>query len=371
MIDTYPRKALSRKETNSNTIHPMKLAVLFSLSFFLAASVYSQTNSYTVTPIVNNTQDPFLINPWGLSRPVKSSLAENEWWVSDNLSGYTTLYYANKTGSNSLAPLFITIPTASGTGAGSPTGTAYNGTAGPGPGVNNFTFATLDGTISNWNAGQKPSQGGTGCAECHVTSASIVVNHSSLSASYNGLTVATNQRKPIYYATNFNGGVEAYDATTFAQVSLRGTFSDPRIPPGYKPYGIQTIGNQIWVTFFNMASGGFVDGFDVNGKLKVRLAKGNFSEPWGIAQAPADFGVFSNMILVGNKTSGQIGAYDPVTGAFQGFLEDASGDVIILPGLWGVSFGNGNPKSGPTTTLYYAAGGANETTGEFGAITAN
>src|SRR5690348_14724861 len=98
----------------------MKIATLLSLSLLLTLHVGAQTNSYTVTPIVNDTQDPFLINPWGLSRPVKSSLAENEWWISDSATGYTTLYSANKTGSDSLSPLVITIPTANGAGVGSP-----------------------------------------------------------------------------------------------------------------------------------------------------------------------------------------------------------------------------------------------------------
>ena len=351
----------------------MKLARLIAVAVLTCLAASAQTNSYTVTPIVDNTQDSFLINPWGLSRPVKPSLAEGEWWVSDNVTGYTTLYYANKKGIQSLAPLVITIPTGFGTGTGSPTGTAYNGTGGPGPGVNNFTFATLDGTVSNWNAGQTPPPGGSGCYECHVNTATVVVNHSSTGASYFGLTVATNAttKAPTYYVTNFNGGVEAYDATTFQPVTLLGTFTDPKIPAGYKPYGIQTIGSRIWVTFFNGISGGYVDAFDSNGRLRFRLATGSFSEPWGVAQAPANFGAFSGMLLVGNTTSGMIAAYNPTTGTFQGFLQDSSGNPIVLPGLWGISFGNGNKKSGPTNFLYYAAGGGQYLTGVFGVITAN
>ena len=351
----------------------MRLACVIGIVLTTCLAASAQTNSYTVTPIVNNKQDPFLVNPWGLSRPVKPGLAENEWWVSDNATGFTTLYSANKKGIGSLAPLFITITTATGTGIGSPTGTVYNGTAGPGPGVNNFTFATQDGTISNWNAGQTPPPGGSGCNQCHVTTATITVNHSGTGASYLGLAVAPNPntKAPTYYATNFNGGVEAYDATTFLPFTLRGSFSDPQIPNAYKPYGIQTIGTRIWVTFFDGSSGGFVDAFDSNGRLKLRLATGAFSEPWGIAQAPANFGAFSNMLLVANTTSGMIGAYDPTSGVFQGFLEDSTGTAIAIPGIWGISFGNGNRKSGPTNFLYYSAGGNQYLTGVFGAITAN
>ena len=352
----------------------MKITLFLGLALLTCAEAGAQTNSYTVTPIVDNTQDEFLINPWGLSRPVDPALGENEWWISDNATGVTTLYDVRKSGSQSLVPLVISIPPAKGTGSGSPTGTVYNGTGGPGPGTHNFTFATLDGTISNWNAGAKPSPGGTGCLECHVAASTVMVNNSRRRASYLGLTVATNSTSnaPTYYASNFGGGkVEAYDATTFLPIRLSGKFSDRNIPRDYKPYGIQAIETTIWVTFFNDISGGYVDGFDTNGRLTVRLANGGFSEPWGMAQAPADFGIFSNMLLVGNTTSGMIGAYNPTTGAFQGFLQDSSGNPIVIPGLWGISFGNGSKKGGPSNFLYYAAGGDDELTGVFGEITAN
>jgi len=352
----------------------MKTTCIICIAFLLCLGAIAQTNSYTVTPIVNNTQDPFLVNPWGLSREVKPSLADNEWWVADNATGYTTLYYADKSGGASLAPLQIVIPTANGTGVGSPTGTAYNAAMGPGPGANNFAFATLDGTISNWNAGQQPVIKGNGCYECHVNTTTVMVNNSASGASYTGLGIATNAttKAPTYYAANNNGGVEAYDAATFAALTLAGSFSDPEIPSAYKPYGVQAIGSKfVVVTFFNGISGGYVDAFDTNGNLKARLAQGNFDRPWGIALAPANFGAFSNMVLVANTTSGWIAAFSPTTGAFQGYLEDSNGAPITIPGLWGISFGNGNKESGPVNTLYYTAGGANYSTGVFGAITAN
>ena len=75
--------------------------------------------------------------------------------------------------------------------------------------------------------------------------------------------------------------------------------------------------------------------------------------------------------FVGGDRNNSIAAYNPTTGTFQGFLQDSSGNPIVLPGLWGISFGNGNRKSGPTNFLYYAAGGGQYLTGVFGAITAN
>jgi len=330
----------------------------------LCGSSHAQTTNYTVTNIVTNTQDSRLINPWGLSRPSKSSLKENEWWASDQATGLSTLYYADGT----VVGLQVTVPPASGSGIGSPTGTAFN------PNNHDFAFSTLDGLIVNWSSAvqnsNKPS-----CARCHTTSAAIMVNHSAEGASYQGLTIAKNSASGAmtYYAANANGGIEAYDATSFAPVSLPpGAFTDSKIPKTYSPAGIQAVGSKIYVTYNAIAGGGtgYVDAFNTQGKLLLRLQQGWFNQPWGVALAPANFGTFSNMILVSNTGSGWIGAYSPTSGAFQGFLTSGGSDITI-PGLWGIEFGNGNTESGPTNVLYFNAGGANLTTGVFGAIAAN
>jgi uncharacterized protein (TIGR03118 family) len=346
-------------------------AILFALQ-----PVDAQTNSYTVTSIIDSTQDPYLFNPWGLSRPSSASVKESEWWAADNLTGVSTLYYANQMGPASLAPLVVTVPPAAGHSVGSPTGTAYNAATGPGPGTRNFAFATLDGTISNWNAGAKPSVPGNSCFQCHVGSATIEVDHSALGASYQGLTIAKNPAtgKPTYYVANSNGGVEAYDAATFAAASLpAGAFTDPNVPATYSPAGIQSIGSAIYVLYNAVGGGGrgYVDGYDAGGALKRRLQQGSFNQPWGIAKAPANFGLLSNLLLVGNTGSGKIGAYSPTTGRFVDFMRDAGGQPIVIPGLWALSFGIGTADSGPTNVLYFTAGGPDLTTGMFGAIAAN
>ena len=335
----------------------------YALLFCAGAS--AQTNSYTVSNIVTNVQDSRMVNPWGLSRPAKSTLVENEWWVNDQVTGLSTLYDANGT----IAGLAVTIPPAAGSGTGSPTGTALN------PTNNNFAFATLDGTISVWSPTTAPVTAGTACAKCHITAATIMVNYSTTGASYQGLTIAKNATSGAYtyYAANANGGIEAYDATSFSPVTLTGTFTDPKVPKTYSPVGIQAIGSKIYVTYNAIAGGGtgYVDAYNTNGTLELRLAQGWFNQPWGVALAPASFGAFSNMILVGNTGSGWIGAYSPSTGAFQGFLETSTGADLTIPGLWGMEFGNGSTESGPTDVLYFNAGGPNLTSGVFGAITAN
>lgn len=339
------------------------LTALWPCALFLA-SAEAQT-SYTVSTIVTSGKDSRLVNPWGLSRPSNPGLKENEWWINDQATGLSTLYDAN----GAIVDLAITVPPATGTGTGSPTGGAFNAAN------NSFAFATLDGTISTWIATTAPSQPGASCAKCHVTTAAIRVNHAALGASYQGLTIAKNATSgaATYYASNANGGVEAYDAASFSPVTLPiGAFTDPEIPAAYTPAGIQAFGPVILVTYNASAGGGtgYVDAFDTDGKLRLRLQQGWFDQPWAVAVAPANFGKFSNMILVGNTGNGLIGAYKATNGAFQGFLKSGS-QYVILPGLWGLEFGNGNTESGPANVLYFNAGGVNQTTGVFGAITAN
>jgi uncharacterized protein (TIGR03118 family) len=343
----------------------MKNVLIFGAALLSAIGASAQTNSYTVSNIVTNTQDSNLINPWGLSRVAKSTLKENEWWISDQVTGLSTLYDAN----GAKVPLAVTIPPAGATGTGSPTGTASN------PTNNDFAFVTLDGTLSIWNPATASSPAGKYCAECHVTTATIKVNNSASGASYQGVTIAKNATSGAYtyYVANANGGIEAYDATSFSPVTLTGTFTDPKVPKGYSPAGIQAIGSRIYVTYNAIAGGGtgYVDAYNTNGTLVLRLQQGWFNQPWGVAMAPSNFGAFSSMLLVGNTGSGWIGAYSPSTGAFQDFLWDSTGADITIPGLWGLEFGNGSTESGPTNVLYFNGGGPNLTTGVFGAITAN
>jgi hypothetical protein len=52
---------------------------------------------------------------------------------------------------------------------------------------------------------------------------------------------------------------------------------------------------------------GLVDVFSPTGRLPHRLQWGKwFNAPWGMPQAPSDFGIYSHDILVGQFGSGQI-----------------------------------------------------------------
>jgi len=60
-----------------------------------------------------------------------------------------------------------------------------------------------------------------------------------------------------------------------------------------------------------------------------------------MALAPANFGTFSNDLLVGNFGDGRINAYNLATGRYDGQLKDAAGQPIAIDKLWGLAFGSG------------------------------
>lgn len=123
---------------------------------------------------------------------------------------------------------------------------------------------------------------------------------------------------------------------------------------------MQNINGLLYVTFagfFSGAPGGVVDVFATDGTLiKTLASQAPLNGPWGLAMAPANFGPFSNDLLVGNLFDGRINAFDPNTGAFLGQLRNQQGQAISIDGLWGLAFGAGSPQNGKTNDLFFTAG---------------
>ena len=119
---------------------------------------------------------------------------------------------------------------------------------------------------------------------------------------------------------------------------------------------------------------GFVDRYSVNGAFLSRVvSRDHLNAPWGLARAPANFGAFGGDLLVGNFGSGQINAYEPQpdgTASPAGALKGVNGKPIVIDGLWALAFGKGTVNNGPTDTLFFTAGPADETHGLFGSIRA-
>lgn len=304
-------------------------------------------------------KDPNLINPWGISFGPGTFI-----WISDNNGGVSTLY----TATGQKQSLVVTIPGPGGTGKGAPTGTVFNPNNSlsmtPEFGGAIFMFVTEGGTIAAWDLPDN-------------TLATTAVDNSASGAVYKGMTLGHNATGDKLYATNFgNGTVEVYD-TSFHRVTVSGGFADATIPAGFWPFGIQNIEGNIWVTYalpdgtgdeMNAPGNGFVDEFDSDGKLLMRLApKGQLNSPWGLALAPANFGPLSNMLLVGNFGDGKINAYDPGTGAFVNVVRGRGGKPVVNPGLWALVFADGSV--GATDELFFTAGGKKQNKGLFGDFT--
>lgn len=328
-----------------------------------AQNRFQQTNLASDLPGMALTTDPDLVNPWGIAFTPSSPF-----WVSDNGTGKSTLY--NSAGAKQ--GLVVSIP-APGGGVGAPTGVVFNGTGAFAPAAGGpspvFLFATEDGTIAAWDL----SRG---------TSAALVVDNSAADAIYKGLTTSGTGATARLYAANFHGGaVDVFDSGLTQQFNV--PFTDPNLPPGFAPFDVQNIGDQIYVTYALQDAqkeddvpgpgNGFIDVFDVNGALVRRLVSGGpLNSPWGLAIAPASFGQFGGSLLVGNFGDGAINAFDRTTGAFLGALRGANGLPLQIQGLWGLTVGNGG-NGGDPDLLYFAAGipgpgGAVEDHGLFGSL---
>jgi uncharacterized protein (TIGR03118 family) len=371
--DAFP--SVRRASSSFNPIERKNLfysLVVGALSSILSIGALAQTSStYVQTNIISDgataqalVTDPALINPWGVS--VGPAI-----WIDKAGSGSVAIDTA--AGAIAVPSLpSVTIPAAASTSApGSPSGTVYNSNSAifdiPGSTSALFLFGTLDGTIAAWNV----SSG---------VQAVTVVNNSA-KASYTDIALDTNATGTFLLAANFKQGtVDVFDST-FAPHPLAGNFTDPTLLTGYSPFGIHSIGGNVYVTYAQVSATtfesvgaglGYVDEFDNNGNFITRVAgQGVLNAPWGMALAPAGFGSFGGDLLIGNFGDGVINAFDPKTFALVGSLNTSAGTLIANPGLWEIFFGQNSGQTttlGDPNTLYFAAGINGEKGGLFGSV---
>jgi uncharacterized protein (TIGR03118 family) len=366
----------------------VKGAAALALSLATGAATAQAAGSYSLTNIISDgyvpatVTDPNFIDPWGISGP-------SDFWIDTAVTGYSYVNFAN-----GAIQFKTTIPAASGTGTGQPTGTVFNSTTGfllSNGSKASFMFASLDGSIWGWNG----KLGTTGSISLKA------IDNSAAKAVYTDIALDPSAAGTVLLAANFGAGakVEVYNQS-FAATTLAGSFTDPNVPAGYAPYAIHVISNQVYVTYMLRSTTtysetlgpntGFISVFDVNGNfLKRAITGGNLNAPWGMALAPAGFGIYGGDLLVGNLGDGLMNVYDPNTYAYLGQVTDATGAPILSKypgagvtnsyvGLWEIVFGNGVVNGSPSTTnagdpntLYFAAGLDAETHGVFGAISQN
>lgn len=233
--------------------------------------------------------DPELVNPWGLV-----ASGASPFWDGNNGTGTSSLF--DGAGNVSTGLPFVTVPPPGGSAPGTtsaPTGIVANGTSSfvvsftnaqgvttSGPSA--FLFATEDGTISGWNPRVSPT------GSSFSVQAVLGVDNSASGAVYKGLTevtFGTGEALPAgsyLFATNFHAGTIDVFNSSFQPVSVpAGAFQDTSLPAGYAPFGIQTIGNAIYVSYAMQdaarhddvagAGHGFVDVYSLSGSLLMKL----------------------------------------------------------------------------------------------------
>ncbi len=338
-------------------------------------SAYKQKNFISDIPGFGLVLDPLLVNPWGIS-----ATASSPFWISNNGTSTTQLIRGDVAGTPVVlnpSPQTITIP------GGLPTGTVANPTATdfvlPGacasaPCGANFLFASITGNITGWDP-NAPAAGST----------TAVIASSHPGHVYTGLAIANNGTNHLYAADFANGTIDVFDSSFALQPAASFPFVDPTIPTTqgntYHAYNIQAVGSSLYVLYAKVdpqtglaepgVGNGFVRRFNTNGvrDLTFGINNGALNAPWGIALAPASFGIFGGALIVGNFGEGNpsIHAYNPTTGAFLGTIQDESGNGIEIDELWALQVGNGG-SGGDVNTIYFTAGTAEEEHGLFGSL---
>jgi uncharacterized protein (TIGR03118 family) len=335
----------------STTVLGGLLAAPSSGATAAAASGYRQVNLVSDVPGLARLTDFRVSNPWGIALGAQTPI-----WINNNNTATSEVY----TGANGHDPLTraLVVQTPAG-----PTGIAFNPTHAfvahqNGKAVPTaFLFNGFDGYTSGWGPTANP-----------VTEA--IPTRFERDDGYLGMAVAATPSGPRLYAASFSGEIDVLNGR-FQPVHSAHSFVDPNI--GHlAPYNVAVFGHLVYVSYAdpNGGPGGAISTFRFNGQFVKRLTTSpHLNSPWGMAMAPAHWGRFGHMLLVGNVNDGRISAFNPTTGAFAGQLRTASGRPIVNSGLWGLAFGNG--KTGTPRDLLFAAGIDNYSHGLFGLIRPN
>jgi uncharacterized protein (TIGR03118 family) len=287
--------------------------------------------------------DRDLVNAWGLA-----AAPDGAWWAANEANDSSTLY----SGQGRKQLLTVGVP-------GGPTGIVYNGSqgfrvsAGGTSAPARFVFACEDGSLRAWSPAVPRGWS---------TKSEVVVDLGEQATVFRGLALAGDR----LYATDFhNARVVVFDSH-WRLVKLPGAFADSRVPAWFAPFGIVVLGKRVFVTYVGRApvngndapTGGYVDEFDLGGKLIQRVAAlGPLNAPWGVALAPDGFGRYGGDLFVGNFGDGRINAFRRAGDrwTFDGTLRGRNGKPIVLNGLWALAFGRGG-ATGDRDRLFFSSG---------------
>lgn len=312
--------------------------------------------------------DPNLVNPIGITVGPGGKL-----FTADNETGDLTSYdSAGVPQPSATSPMVGSIPAAAGAAHAFPTGIVAHSGQGfditdNGKNVpSTILTATADGMIAGYNPGASAA-------------AVIAVDHSQSGDVFTALTILGSGRVAKIFATDFRGGsVEVFNSD-FQQIGLKqSAFVDPQVPAGYAPFGAQAIKGEIYVSYARQdatqtidnpgPAQGIIDVYSAQGRLIRRVATGgDLNAPWGMALAPASWGIYKNDLLVANQGDGAIDLFDKhdhFVGQFPDSEQD--GQPLTAAGLWGLQTGTGKARN----TIFFTSAPNSNSDGILGDLTA-
>ena len=332
---------------------------------YTATSLISDVNAAS-NPYASANVDANLVNAWGVAFNPQGFV-----WVANNGTSTSTLYDGNGVRQS----LVVSIPAGT-AGSAAPTGIVFNGTA---------DFQVTKGGVSGAapsSSSARPGRVGLvadrGPDQCHHGGRRRRRRRRSTRA------WRSPARRRVAFSTRPTSTTAASTSSTPpSRRSMRaGAFTDPTLPAGYAPFGIQAIGGQIYVTYAKQDAQAEDDvagaGLGVVRRIRHRTANcdaprrqsaASSNAPWGMALAPADFGGFSNALLVGNFGDGRINAFDPATGSFLGTLSKSRRSGRSRSTACGASPSATASMPSRPIRSFFAAGPADESTGCTGAST--
>ena len=382
---------------------PLLSACGGTTEYVSAGNQYAQANLASSNPAYNPT---FLlsdmIDAWGIAiRPAGSG---GHFWITASTKSYEFIGDVKGTPIE-VDPALLTVALPpSGDNPGRANGIIFNST---GVGFNvtqtlpsgqvftassKFVFVSDNAVISAWAQYQNPD-GSLSYPDYSLK----VFDDNANNSSFFGLAASPTFDKLFVadFGNNPYPRIRIFD-DTFAEEDVAGRFANPFTTPGtfvpgdYAPWNIHTIqigsSYSVFIHYVPTSEdpdnpGTVLFATENTGRGSSRLVeytpdgefvavwndRGTLNGNWGITIAPANFGAFSNQLLVGNFTDGTIVGFNTTTKTATEFLRDENGNIKVIQGLWGMLFGNG-VKLGDSNALYFAAGPADETEGLFGSL---
>jgi len=404
-----------------------RLSTLVAGVLLIPIGLFARNNDlgYVQTNLVANKADfhpqiidENMVNAWGIA--LRPPGAGGHIWISNAVTGSSSEFIGDVPGNplhqDGLKLVRLDMPGFTDHGHAYVTGQAYNSASDiagqpvefpvAGPADNDkvtppepipagyscsakFVFVTEDGCINAWSAN-------TAIA---MRVAPIIINYSKTAPSmpsrvncvFTGVALSNNAFNSeafakaggnhVYAADIRNNVIRVFD-NKWKDVTDAFRFQTPASVGQLHPANLIDVDGKLFVAYAQFdeesdegqeqvlgAGLGHVVEYNEDGTLvKDFTDHGLLNNPWGMAVAPASFGLFANDLLVANFGDGTITAFDLKTGDFAGYLRDADTKIIAIDGIWGLAFGNG-VSLGDADALYFTAGPHGEDDGLFGRLT--